>query len=242
MWAGSRGWPLSSQPLDRLGEASVHRQESFPKGPGRFATAPPTAPPQPLPPRARFRLSAGRRRWRAESREAMLPRHAGLTRSFSGPRTRAGSGGGAAELQGVRRTRPSGVRGLRGRARTVCSERPTNLTELKGRAGVTSVGIVTLLLIALRVCLHERLWRLLVSMTLGVTILLQLPPAVLWFVFNGEIIGDSPFEGPLGHWLWSVPHILLVIVSAYAICLLELPRFGGQPKARTQPSVTPPVR
>jgi hypothetical protein len=101
--------PLSRYPLDRLSEASVHRQESFPKGPGRFATSPPTGPPQPLPPRARFRLSAGRRRWRAESREAMLPRHAGLTRSFSGPHTRAGSGGGAAELQGVRATR-SGLR------------------------------------------------------------------------------------------------------------------------------------
>lgn len=83
-----------------------------------------------------------------------------------------------------------------------------------------SVGIVTLVLIALRVRLHKRLWRLLVSMTLGVTILLQLPPAVLWFEFNGAIIGDSPFEGPLGHWLWSVPHIFLLIASAYAICLL----------------------
>ena len=102
--------PLSRYPLDRLGEASVHRQESFPKGPGRFATAPPTAPPQLLPSRARFRLSAGRRRWRAESREAMLPRHAGLTRSFSGPHTRTGSGGGAAELQGVGPTRPGLVR------------------------------------------------------------------------------------------------------------------------------------
>ena len=41
--------PLSRYPLDRLGEASVHRQELCPKGPGRFATTPPTAPPNPFP-------------------------------------------------------------------------------------------------------------------------------------------------------------------------------------------------
>ena len=41
--------PLSRYPLDRLGEASVHRQELCPKGPGRFATTPPTAPPTPSP-------------------------------------------------------------------------------------------------------------------------------------------------------------------------------------------------
>ena len=49
----ARSAPLSRQPLDRLSEASVHRQELCPKGPGRFATTPPAAPP-PLPPRPGF--------------------------------------------------------------------------------------------------------------------------------------------------------------------------------------------
>ena len=38
--------PLSRYPLDRLSEASVHRQESFPQGPGHSAHR---APPNPFP-------------------------------------------------------------------------------------------------------------------------------------------------------------------------------------------------
>ena len=86
-------------------EASVHRQELCPKGPGRFSTTPPTAPPPTPSPSGAvsvvWRLAALARRIPG----AMLPRHAGLTRSFSGPHTRAGSGGGAAELQGGSQTR-----------------------------------------------------------------------------------------------------------------------------------------
>lgn len=89
-----------------------------------------------------------------------------------------------------------------------------------------TLGIIVLLWTRLGGHLSRRLWRLLVLITLGITLLLQLPPALLWFQFSGEIIGDHPFGGPVGHWLWSVPHILLALAAMCAICVLLV---GGMP-------------
>lgn len=56
-------------------------------------------------------------------------------------------------------------------------------------------------------------------MCLGFIFLLQLPPIVAWFAFHGQVISGGPV-GPMGHWAWSLPHIVLAAASADALYLL----------------------
>jgi len=54
--------------------------------------------------------------------------------------------------------------------------------------------------------------------SLGFMFLLQLPPIGLWFLFHGQVISDGPV-GPVGHWAWSLPHIVVAAASAAALYL-----------------------
>ncbi|MEW6173728.1 MAG: hypothetical protein AB1510_11815 [Bacillota bacterium] len=103
-----------------------------------------------------------------------------------------------------------------------------NLPGLTGDATPTTVpwgyfavslGIVVLLWIVLGVNLNQKLCKLFVSINLGVVALLQLPAILAWLLFHGRVISDGPV-GPVGHWLWSVPHIFLGVVSMYSIFIL----------------------
>lgn len=58
--------------------------------------------------------------------------------------------------------------------------------------------------------------KIFLCINLGIMILLQFPPMLLWFVFNGEVISDGPV-GPVGHWFWAVPHIVLTVVAVYSL-------------------------
>ncbi|KKM09421.1 hypothetical protein SY88_18895 [Clostridiales bacterium PH28_bin88] len=55
-----------------------------------------------------------------------------------------------------------------------------------------------------------------IRIRLGLMFLMQLPPILLWFLYHGQVISDGPV-GPVGNWLWSLPHITLAVASAYAI-------------------------
>ena len=48
--------------------------------------------------------------------------------------------------------------------------------------------------------------------TCGLVLIIQIVPAFLWFLFNGEIVADSPFDnGVTGHWLFGVIHLLIIV-------------------------------
>ena len=55
---------------------------------------------------------------------------------------------------------------------------------------------------------------------LGLITLLQVPPVVLWFVFNGQGVGEYGAT-PVGHWAWSTPHIILALLALYLSYLLR---------------------
>ena len=48
---------------------------------------------------------------------------------------------------------------------------------------------------------------------LAVIALLQIPPMILWVVFDGTIVGEPKSGAPIGHWYWAIPHILLLALS-----------------------------
>jgi len=68
---------------------------------------------------------------------------------------------------------------------------------------------------------YIRLRKIVLSIDLLSLVLLQLPPVFLWFLFSGKVVSDS-HEGPVGHWIWSVPHIILALVAAYSLYHLFL--------------------
>jgi hypothetical protein len=94
----------------------------------------------------------------------------------------------------------------------------TSAALLWGLIGL-ACGVVLVVWARLEGRLDSKRWVLLVSVSLGTTLVIQLPPAALWFAFTGEIVGDSPFGGPVGHWAWSLPHIFLAMAVAYAMLL-----------------------
>ncbi|MBO8167618.1 MAG: hypothetical protein H0Z35_00375 [Thermoanaerobacteraceae bacterium] len=104
-----------------------------------------------------------------------------------------------------------------------------NLPKLTGDATWATVpwGWLALFIgvITLWVTIGEKrkqgFWRIILSVDLGVMVLLQIPPVLLWFIFNEQVIGEPTTpSAPMGHWLWSVPHIALAIVSFYSLYLL----------------------
>ncbi|MDT3699328.1 MAG: hypothetical protein RO469_07850 [Thermincola sp.] len=76
-------------------------------------------------------------------------------------------------------------------------------------------GIIALLVVS-KFKGNPRLRNFILIIDLLAIFLLQLPPLFLWLLFNGTTIGDGP-EGPLGHWLWSAPHIFVAWAATYSL-------------------------
>ena len=74
--------------------------------------------------------------------------------------------------------------------------------------------------------IKQGLSRILLSINLGFLILLQILPIFLWIGFHGYPITDPPFTGNemAGHYLWSLPHVVLGVASGFSLYLLLKPR------------------
>ena len=55
---------------------------------------------------------------------------------------------------------------------------------------------------------------------IGLIFALQSPPIALWFVFDGQGVGEYG-STPVGHWAWSTPHIILALLALYLSYLLR---------------------
>ncbi|MBE3582022.1 MAG: hypothetical protein IMW96_10405 [Thermoanaerobacteraceae bacterium] len=93
-------------------------------------------------------------------------------------------------------------------------------TRYDGAGGASRRGMLALwLAVSSNQGRRSREERVGLLMCLGFIFLLQLPPIVAWFAFHGQVINDGPV-GPMGHWAWSLPHIVVAAASAGALYLL----------------------
>lgn len=47
---------------------------------------------------------------------------------------------------------------------------------------------------------------------------IQIPPIYLWFIFTGSGISDGTPQSPfVAHWLYSLPHVLIVLVGLFIL-------------------------
>jgi len=47
---------------------------------------------------------------------------------------------------------------------------------------------------------------------LGLLAMIQLPPIMLWALFDNQVVADGP-SGPIGSWKWALPHLALLALS-----------------------------
>lgn len=84
--------------------------------------------------------------------------------------------------------------------------------------GITLV-LLGIIVLYLRMTGHKTSLCLL-YVSLGLITLLQIPPVVLWFVFDGQGVGEYGAT-PVGHWAWSTPHIILALLALYLSYILR---------------------
>ena len=84
--------------------------------------------------------------------------------------------------------------------------------------GITLV-LLGIIVLYLRMTGHNTSLSLL-YVSLGLITLLQIPPVVLWVVFNGQGVGEYGAT-PMGHWAWSTPHIILALLALYLSYILR---------------------
>lgn len=51
--------------------------------------------------------------------------------------------------------------------------------------------------------------------SLGLIAVMQIPPIVLWLVFDGQGVGEHGAT-PVGHWAWAIPHLILALLALYS--------------------------
>ena len=85
--------------------------------------------------------------------------------------------------------------------------------------GITLV-FLGIIVVYLRMTGHKNTSQFLLYVSLGLITLLQIPPIVLWFVFDGQGVGEYGAT-PVGHWAWSTPHIILALLALYLSYILR---------------------
>jgi len=70
------------------------------------------------------------------------------------------------------------------------------------------------MVLTLRVTSRNALSFGLQYVSLGLIAVMQIPPTVLWFAFDGQGVGEHGAT-PVGHWAWAVPHIVLALLALY---------------------------
>lgn len=75
--------------------------------------------------------------------------------------------------------------------------------------------IVGFLLMGTGLIISERISvRIFIGLVLLFNLMMQVLPAILWFVFNGTGISDgSPHSAFVASWIYSLPHIIIGLMS-----------------------------
>ena len=74
---------------------------------------------------------------------------------------------------------------------------------------ITAVAILFLVANEIRTSVYFS-WGFRISF--GLVLIIQVAPAVLWFLFNGKIVAETPVDrGITGHWLYGVAHLLIIV-------------------------------
>lgn len=88
------------------------------------------------------------------------------------------------------------------------------------------LGLIAILGNGLHRQRYPRLYKALIYTDLAVISLMQALPVCLWLIFNGEVVGEYNSGGPVGNWIWSLPHLILAVVAGYSIYYLKYERNG----------------
>lgn len=83
-------------------------------------------------------------------------------------------------------------------------------------------GLISLVITILTRNKDSRVVRLILGMVFVFAAIIQIPPIAAWYLFHGHLsLTDTPLQGAFRvHWGFSIPHIIILILSAIAAARL----------------------
>lgn len=82
--------------------------------------------------------------------------------------------------------------------------------------------------IALLINIFNSVQGLFMRFILRICLIIQIPPIILWFIFHGSRITDSPptiSDQFVAHWAFSIPHIILLILTLWILKLIKRDKY-----------------